>query len=50
MKNVRPWKSLKDVYMYSDCPIWRYLCLVRKRQVAYFEETGILLLPTPSLN
>ena len=50
MESNRPWETWKDVYVYSECPLWRYLCLVRKRQVAFLEETGVLLLPTPSLN
>ena len=50
MQFNKPWETWKEVYMYSECPLWHYLVLVRKRQVAYFEETGILMLPPFSLN
>ena len=50
MQFSRPWETWKDLVTYSECPLWRYLCLVRKRQEAYFEETGVLVLPPPSLN
>jgi hypothetical protein len=50
MKPVKPWKTWKDVYVYSDSPFWHYLCLMHKTLIEYYEETGTMPLPLSPTN